>query len=305
MRNRFITKLIDLAHHNDKLILVVGDLGYNVVEPFADLFPERFLNAGVSEQNMMGLAAGLASEGMHVFVYSIANFPLFRCAEQIRNDVDYHNLPVTIVSVGGGLAYGALGYSHHALQDYALIRTLPNMLIASPGDPQEVEGCLDFLNENPQPSYLRLGKAGEKEYHSKIPKPKPGLWQTVKESPIGSSAPTLITTGAVLQSVMEWSKHPKLKDFQIKSLPIWGLASKKNQIEQVMSTEGIVITVEDHLFDAGFGSWMKESLGGNAEAESRLRHIALTSEVFGLVGSQEALNEKGGISLESVLKILS
>ena len=131
------------------------------------------------------------------------------------------------------------------------------------------------------------------------------MWQTVKDSPLGSSSPTLITTGATLQLVMEWSKHPKLRDFQIKSLPIWGLSTKKKQIQQVLSTEGILITVEDHLFDAGFGSWMKESLEGNIEAESRLRHIALTSEVFGLVGSQEALNKKGGISLENVLKILS
>ena len=232
MRKIFIEELILAAKKNKKVVLIVNDLGYSVVERFAEMFPKQFYNAGVAEQNMMGIAAGMALEGYHVFVYSIGNFPTFRCAEQIRNDIDYHNLPVTIVSVGGGLAYGALGYSHHALQDYALIRTLPNMLIASPGDPQEVEGCLDFLNENPQPSYLRLGKAGEKEYHSKIPKLKPGLWQTVKESPMGSSAPTLITTGAVLQSAMQWSKHPKLKDFQIKSLPIWGLASKKNQIEQ-------------------------------------------------------------------------
>ena len=109
MRNAFIHELVELAVVHDHIALVVGDLGYSVVEPFADRFPDRFVNAGVAEQNMTGLAAGMASEGYHVFTYSIANFPTFRCAEQIRNDVDHHKLPVTVVAVGGGLAYGALG----------------------------------------------------------------------------------------------------------------------------------------------------------------------------------------------------
>ena len=118
MRNQFISSLVDQAKADENIFLLVGDLGYGVVEPFVDLFPERFINLGVAEQNMLSVAAGIASEGARVFVYSIANFPTFRAAEQIRNDVDYHNLPVTIVTVGGGLSYGNLGYSHHALQDY-------------------------------------------------------------------------------------------------------------------------------------------------------------------------------------------
>ena len=113
-------------------------MGYNVVEPFAKKFPKQFYNVGVAEQNMMGIAAGLAIEGHHVFVYSIGNFPTFRCAEQIRNDIDYHNLPVTIVNVGGGVGYGNLGYSHHSIQDYGLMRLFPNMLISSPGNNDEL-----------------------------------------------------------------------------------------------------------------------------------------------------------------------
>jgi transketolase len=107
MRDAFIEELVELAAIHGHIALVVGDLGYSVVEPFADRFPDRFINAGVAEQNMTGLAAGMASEGYHVFTYSIANFPTFRGAEQIRNDVDYNRLPVTVVAVGGGLAYGA------------------------------------------------------------------------------------------------------------------------------------------------------------------------------------------------------
>ena len=152
MRKIFIQKLVEKASKNKKIVLVVSDLGYGIVEPFKKNFPERFFNVGVAEQSMAGLAAGLAIKGFHVFIYSIANFPTFRCAEQIRNDIDYHNLSVTVVSVGSGLGYGNLGYSHHAIQDYALMRSFPNTLIVSPSNNKEVEGSMNYLLKNPQPS---------------------------------------------------------------------------------------------------------------------------------------------------------
>jgi len=206
MRNAFIQELVTLARQHPQIALIVGDLGYSVIEPFADEFPDRFINAGVAEQNMTGLAAGMASEGYHVFTYSIANFPTFRCAEQIRNDVAYHRLPVTVVSVGGGLAYGALGYSHHAVQDYALMRTLPNMLIAAPGDPMEVRSCMHYLVENPGPSYLRLGKAGEPCFHATPPEVAPGQWQKIYT---GRGDRAILTTGAGLQIAMDWVAEEK------------------------------------------------------------------------------------------------
>jgi len=195
MRDAFIEELVTLAEAHDNIALVVGDLGYSVVERFADRFPDRFINAGVAEQNMTGLAAGMASEGYHVFTYSIANFPTFRCAEQIRNDVDHHRLAVTVVAVGGGVAYGALGYSHHAVQDYALMRSMPNMTIAAPGDPLETRACLRWLVANPGPSYLRLGKAGEPRFHDEIPDVAPGRWVPVRE---GDAGRVMLSTGAAL-----------------------------------------------------------------------------------------------------------
>ena len=168
MINKFIKTLTKAASKDPKIILVVGDLGFNVVEPFAEKFPARFYNAGVAEQNMATLAAGLASEGFKVFIYSIANFPTFRCAEQIRNDVDYHNLSVTVVTVGGGLAYGNLGYSHHAIQDYGLMRLFPNMKILSPGDPAEVEASVHYALNNSGPFYLRLGKMVSQSFIKKL-----------------------------------------------------------------------------------------------------------------------------------------
>ncbi|HHT9158361.1 MAG TPA: transketolase family protein [Candidatus Brocadiaceae bacterium] len=289
MRNAFIEELVAVASENDQVALVVGDLGFSVVEPFADCFPDRFINAGVAEQNMMGLAAGMASEGYHVFVYSIANFPTFRCAEQIRNDVDYHRLPVTIVAVGGGLAYGNLGYSHHAVQDYGLMRLMPNMLIAAPGDPMEVRACMRYLLAYPQPSYLRLGKTGEPCIHSGIPKVEPGRWLQISDSE--NSDKTLLTTGLPLIYASQWIKKSKsYHSYSLHSCPLWGMSTKFSQASQVKKWREVV-TIEDHLLDAGFGSWMLEALVDSTKLLIRIKIKALSSNVCGMIGQQETLNK--------------
>lgn len=295
MRNAFIDELVSLAAVHEHIALVVGDLGYSVIEPFVDRFPDRFINAGVAEQNMTGLAAGMASEGYHVFTYSIANFPTFRCAEQIRNDVDYHRLPVTVVSVGGGLAYGSMGYSHHAVQDYALMRSFPNMLIAAPGDPMEVRACMRYLIANPQPSYLRLGKSGEPVFHTTVPTVEPGKWLTVAEAQQGKQAQnTLLSTGATLGIAMEWQKSVKYRQHDVRSLPLWGMASKARQIENARDF-AVVETLEDHLVDGGFGSWLMESLMNQEPKATSIKVHALSSAVCGTVGSQSTLNALGGL----------
>ena len=286
MRSAFIDELCSAAEKDTSIILVVGDLGFGVVEDFAKRFPKQFINAGVAEQNMMGLCAGLASEGCKVFAYSIANFPTFRCAEQIRNDIDYHQLPVTIVSVGGGLSYGSLGYSHHAIQDYALMRSMPNMLIASPGDPMEVRACMRFLIKNPQPSYLRLAKAGEPSMHLDVPNVEPGVWVSVKKR---FSTNTFLTTGGGLGLVFnQVDSQRELEKLSVHSLPLWGMKYKAIQPFQVNNFEKI-ITVEDHLVDGGFGSWLIEALLGNKEILNKIDVRALSSNVCGMVGSANAL----------------
>lgn len=289
MRNAFIDELVTLAAENPRIALVVGDLGFGVVEPFAERFPDRFINAGVAEQNMTGLAAGMASEGYHVFTYSIANFPTFRCAEQVRNDVAYHRLPVTVVVVGGGLAYGALGYSHHAVQDYAFIRSLPNMLIAAPGDPMETRACLRYLVDHPQPSYLRLGKAGEPSYHNEVPAVEPGVWLPVRS---GSSDGLLLSTGGALGVAIKRSGEAGIS---VASLPLWGMGHKTAQSQQLRQWRSVT-TLEDHLPDGGFGSWLYEAVRHNPELVQRLGAIALSPAVCGTVGSQEALNALGGLA---------
>ena len=138
MREIFIEELYIAARKNKRIMLVVNDLGYSVIEKFAKDLPRQFINAGVAEQNMIGLAAGLALGGKRVFVYSIGNFPTLRCLEQIRNDICYHDLNVTITSIGGGFSYGQLGMSHHATEDLSIMRALPNMTVVAPGTFNEV-----------------------------------------------------------------------------------------------------------------------------------------------------------------------
>mgnify|MGYP006110012345 CR=1 FL=1 len=300
MRNRFIQDLVKKAEADSRIVLVVGDLGYGVVEPFSDRFPARFFNAGVAEQNMMGLAAGLSSEGYHVFVYSIANFPIFRCAEQIRNDVCYHQLNVTVVAVGGGLSYGNLGYSHHAVQDYAFMRTLPHLKILSPGDPNEVSNCLDYIFNNPSPSYLRLGKAGEKDFSRQSARLEPGIFNIIRQ--VKNAKRAVIATGAILQNVMAFYNNGEDVDFDILTCPIWGMA-EKGEVENQLSQYSRVVTIEDHLLEAGFGSWVMEAM--TPSSREKLRIIGLLNNVCGMVGSQQSMQELGGISKNQIDRYLN
>jgi transketolase len=293
MRNTFIKKLVEAAQFNQKIVLIVGDLGYSVVEEFQTKFPDRFYNAGISEQNMASMAAGLASDGFHVFIYSIANFPTFRCAEQLRNDVGYHNLSVTVVTVGGGLSYGNLGYSHHAIQDLGLMRLFPEFDILAPGDPMETEMCLDYLLSNPGPSYLRLKKAGELNYNSQLKTLKPGIWNEIS-TPINNKI--LLTTSGGLHIAQQVRKvSDEFSDHGIYSCPIWGAKYKELQQKQIDNFDEI-ITVEDHLLDCGFGSWIRESIS-KPKSHLKIKIKALSQDVIGKVGSEEYLLKQGGFNL--------
>jgi transketolase len=283
MRDIFVDELIEATKKNKNIILLVNDLGFGVIERFAKLFPNNYFNAGISEQSMMGYAAGLAAAGKHVFVYSIANFPTFRCAEQIRNDVDYHNLPVTIVSVGSGVGYGNLGYTHHGLQDYSLMRCFPNMLIASPGDVMELKACMRYLISNPQPSYLRLDKNSTFKIHNTVPKIYPGKW--LKISTKNNSNCSFLTTGAVIEYVK--NKFNKKNIYSIYSLPLWGMRYKKFQCNYVKKFRKIFV-VEDHFQDGGFQSWLNESLNMK-NCKTNIISYSISSEIIKKVGSKEYL----------------
>ncbi len=291
MRTAFINALIDQARLHPKIFLAVGDLGFSVVEPFAREFPGRFLNAGVAEQNMTGVAAGLASEGWHVFTYSIANFPTLRCFEQIRNDVCYHRLPVTVVAVGAGLAYGNLGYSHHGVQDIAVMRSLPHLTLLSPADPAETTACVRYLAEHPGPSYLRLGKAGEQLLHD-----RPFAVPSPIEVRTGDGRLALAATGSALALAL--AAADKLEREQIVRPSVFSCPWLKPLVADDLSAlwrHAHVVTVEEHVAAGGFG----ELLRGLALRSTALSSLSMSEEA-GLVGSQDFLRRNAGLSVDAI-----
>ena len=283
MRKLFINELTKICSKKKNIYLIINDLGYNVIEPFQKKFPKRFFNAGVSEQNMMGMAAGLSSEKNHVFVYSIANFPTFRCAEQIRNDIDYHKLSVTIVSVGSGLGYGHLGYTHHALQDYALMRIFPNMLIVSPGNNSELINSLNYLIKNPQPSYLRMDKDDQSNIAIKKEKILPGKINKIIN---GNRKKIVLVTGSV-QSIAKKLIKDKYKGYSLYSMPIWGMKIKK-KVKNTIKKFNEVITLEDHFYDGGFGSWIQE-IANDSNIKIKIKSQFIKDDVIYKVGSKDYL----------------
>ena len=283
MRKLFINELVKACSKKKNIYLIINDLGYNVIEPFQKKFPKRFFNAGVSEQNMMGMAAGLSSEKNHVFVYSIANFPTFRCAEQIRNDIDYHKLSVTIVSVGSGLGYGHLGYTHHALQDYALMRIFPNMLIVSPGNNSELINSLNYLIKNPQPSYLRIDKDEQANIAIKKEKILPGKVNKIIN---GNRKKIVLVTGSV-QSIAKKLIKDKYKGYSLYSMPIWGMKIKK-KVKNTIKKFNEVVTLEDHFYDGGFGSWIQEIVN-DSNIKTKIKSQFIKDDVIYKVGSKDYL----------------
>ncbi len=291
LRTAFINQLIVEARTNPRIFLVVGDLGYSVIEPFQAEFPERFLNAGVAEQNMTGVAAGLASEGYHVFTYSIGNFPTLRCLEQIRNDVCYHNFPVTVVSVGAGMAYGNMGYSHHCVQDIACLRGLPNLTLFSPADPGETRTCVEWLSRNPGPSYLRLGKAGEPTLHQ---------CHVSLDGPVKvidrAGQIAIVATGSVLCEAIAASTMLSHSGINCDVFSMIRLSPVAESDIQPLRFYDTVWTVEEHVAAGGLG----ELLGSKLQKGTKVRSRSVASTIASKVGTQSNLRRAAGLDAESL-----
>lgn len=299
MRTAFIQQLIKEAETNDKIFLMVGDLGYSVVEPFRDKFPDRFLNAGIAEQNMAGMAAGLAKEGYNVYIYSIANFPTLRCMEQIRYDIAYHHLNVKIVSVGAGYAYASLGASHHATEDIGMMRTIPDMVVCSPGDPVEAQAITKFSSHYDGPMYLRLGKAGEKVVHHKsIDSIKVGELLPVIHT---KSKQAIIASGAILSYVANRIKEEDW-DVNLYSIPF---VKPINQdfLLKVLSEYNDFTIIEEHQKSCGAGSAFIEQVNDLyaqhiIKEYPFIQRIAIDDKFYHVAGNQQELRDMAGLLLK-------
>lgn len=297
MRTAFIKTLFDLAKQDERINLIVGDLGYSVVEPFQKEFPCRFINAGVAEQNMTGIASGLALSGKVVFTYSIANFPTLRCLEQIRNDVCYHNANVKIVAVGGGFAYGALGMTHHATEDLAIMRSLPNMLVVAPGDPVEAKSATEAIVRHQGPCYLRLGKAGEPIIHQDKVDFKLGKAIELK---YGTDI-TLISTGGLLYNALKAAEKLEKDNISTRVLSMHTVKPlDKEEVLKSAAETSAIFTIEEHSIIGGLGGAVAEILAESEHSGVYFKRLGIESTFLSQVGSQEYLRELFGLSPEGI-----
>lgn len=302
MRTAFIRSLLATARADERVWLLTADLGYSVLEPFAEEFPKRYVNVGVAEQNMTGIAAGLAHSGKIVFTYSIANFPTLRCLEQIRNDVCYHNLPVKIVSVGGGYSYGPQGYTHHGVEDIGVMRTLPGITVVAPGDPLETAAAVAQLAARPGPAYLRLGKAGEPVVHPSAP-----AFELSRAIVVRQGADfTVISTGGMLdycnRTLADMERADGLRGSLLSMHTV-----KPLDVDAVVAaarTSPLIITAEEHCATNGLGSAVAEVLATLDDRTARYRHFAAAEGVASVAGSQEYLRAGAGDLRQVVLSAL-
>lgn len=292
MRNAFVRTLMQIATEDDRVELITGDLGFGVFEEFVERFPNRYVNAGVAEQNMTGLAAGMALTGSVVFTYSIGNFPTLRCLEQIRSDVCYHDANVKIVAVGGGMAYGSLGISHHATEDLAILRSLPRILVAAPGDPFEASAITEVIAAFNGPAYLRLGKTGERDVHTEKPSLPPG---TSIELRSGDDVAILVT-GTLLPLALDVAEillSASGVHASVISMP-WVAPFDADAVRRAGASTSLVVSLEEHSRTGGLGSAVGEVLAEMDERAPLLR-LGLPREFTAIVGSQEFLRRSYGL----------
>ena len=296
MRTAFIDQLIKEARKNEKIFLLVGDLGYNVIEPFAKEFPDRFRNVGIAEQNMAGIAAGLAMTGYNVYFYSIANFPTLRCIEQIRNDIAYHHLSVKAVSVGGGFAYADLGATHHATEAIGMLRTIPNMVVCSPADPQEARAITALSASYDGPMYIQLGKAGEKNIWGKDLVLEIGDVLSYKKGKNRDTA--VLTSGSIAAEVTTCENS---KDMDIYIVPFVKPLNKGTLVSLAQNYKRLIV-IEENQRSGGIGSAIVEQMNdlyadGIISSFPCIKRIAIDDCFSEVCGSQRYLRMYNHLSL--------
>ena len=296
MRNAFCNALIEMARQDERVWLLTGDLGYSVLEPFAKEFPSRFVNAGVAEQNMTGVAAGLSLSGKIVFTYSIANFPTIRCLEQIRNDVCYHKANVKIVAVGGGLCYGTAGFSHHATEDLAIMRALPGMVVAAPADALEAAQLTRLAVKTPGPFYMILGKNNEPIVHA-------NLHELYLGEPIcldqDGGEVVLVSTGTLVSEVSQAATVLKSSGIaaRVLSMPFVKPIDCQKFLQFLKGCR-LVLVVEEHTAFGGMGSAIAEII---AESSLNIKFARIhLPEFINFSGSQKELRQLLGLDVASI-----
>ena len=297
MRAVFNRELFKIAKEDSRVHMILADIGYGEIEQFAEAFPERFINCGVAEQNMTGVACGVAMEGNIAITYSIANFPTLRCLEQIRNDVCYHNANVKIVIIGGGMAYGPLGISHHSTEDLAILRALPNMVVLAPCDLKEAAAATHAMMAYEGPVYYRCGYKKEPDIYDGEVDFTIGKANLIHE---GSEA-TVIFTGTIGYNCKLAVEALAGEGINCRLLSMHTVKPiDKDAVIKAANETGAVITVEEHNICGGLGSAVAEALMDEGVGEVPFKRVALPDINVSKIGSQNWLREQYGMGAEGI-----
>ena len=296
MRDAFTRALMREAAKDDRLMLVTGDLGFGVLKPFWETYPEQFVNAGIAEQSMTGLAAGLAKTGRTVLTYSIGNFPTLRCLEQIRNDCAYHSLNVKVVCVGGGFVYGSLGMSHHATEDIAVMRSLPNMTVLVPSDAASTRWATGFAVEKQGPVYLRLSRDVYPDLYDENTSFECGKGAVVRD---GSDV-TVIACGLLVHKAIEAAEIMAAKGVSVRVVDMYSVKPiDKELILKCAAETGAIVTAEEHNIYGGLGGAVSEVLAwGGAGVPTEYVGI---QDTFTESGPYKELLAKYGVDANGVV----
>ncbi len=297
MRNAFAAEITELAATEKGLVLLSGDIGNRLFDNYKKRFPERFFNCGVAEANMVSVAAGMALDGLRPITYTIASFMTTRCLEQIRVDVCYHNVPVIIVGVGGGLSYAANGGTHHSCEDIGFLRMLPNMTVICPGDPVETRLGLRAALERNGPVYIRLGKKGEPVVHQTEPEFTLGKGITVRK---GTDV-CLLSTGNILPVAVEAAS--RLEQHGVSAQVVSNHTVKPLDLEllaHAFANFSAVVTVEEHSVLGGLGGSVAEWLSEQAPQRARLGRIGTPDGFLHEAGDQEYARQRFGLTADGV-----
>lgn len=296
MRNHFVKLLNDkIDESQEDIYFLTGDLGYRVLEPIAERLKDRFINVGVAEQNMIGLASGLALSGKKVFVYSIVNFATFRCLEQIRNDICYHNLDVTIVVVGGGFAYGTHGYTHLGTEDLSAMMHLPHMNILVPGDKRELDVYFsDFFNHK-GPKYLRMARGGEPDFSDSV---DVSNFLELKDEKIDL---LFLSQGPVAENCIKVTSDLSKKGISALTITVPQLRPfPSEKIAGFLKRSKNCIVVEEHAVGGGLGALVGVEASKLGKDCPKLEYVGIDPRVTKIIGRSEFLRESFGMDAASL-----
>lgn len=300
MRAEFFKKLLELAHLDPNLYLIVGDVGFSVIEEFKQRFPMRYINAGVAEQGMIGLAAGLAMAGKNVYVYSIIPFVTMRCFEQIRDDLCYQELPVKLVGVGGGFSYGPMGVTHHALEDVGILRMLPGMTVVAPGSKYETEHLVPQMHALQGPSYLRL--SNNEELVSYPDQEKIILGKACQL--IAHEQFCIVASGNALDLAWQVCQYLATQGIQIGLVSLPTIKPLDHEFFLSKSFTAI-FSIEEHFLAGGLGQALAHMICQQIDSKVIFHAFGVDDFYFHEAGSRKYLNQKAGLSVEHIASTIS